>query len=141
MKQNVQCPTCEAKLSVFVLGKPITQKCPKCGNTFDVSPDGTVATPAAETPSTSTSAPATDASEKPAAAPAAFKPSASSPVTAIAPEPVVAESGITFLHVLVIFGLLLLIIVVQVVTFKKTESHLNVLSQQVEMLTKKVAQP
>jgi len=43
--------------------------------------------------------------------------------------------------VLVMFGLLLLIIVVQVVTFKKTESHLNVLSQQVEMLTKKVAQP
>ena len=34
MKRIVTCPKCEAKLAVFDLGKPINQKCPKCGNAF-----------------------------------------------------------------------------------------------------------
>ncbi|GEM_PF-1964074 len=36
MKRIIQCPQCEAKLSVFDIGKPISQKCPKCGNSIDV---------------------------------------------------------------------------------------------------------
>ncbi len=34
MKRIIQCPKCEAKLSVFDTGKPINQKCPKCGNSI-----------------------------------------------------------------------------------------------------------
>ena len=34
MKRIVTCPKCEAKLAIFDLGKPINQKCPKCGNAF-----------------------------------------------------------------------------------------------------------
>lgn len=34
MKRIVKCPKCEAKLAIFDLGKPINQKCPKCGNAF-----------------------------------------------------------------------------------------------------------
>lgn len=36
MKRIIPCPKCEAKLAVFDLGKPINQKCPKCGNAFVV---------------------------------------------------------------------------------------------------------
>lgn len=36
MKRIIQCPQCEAKLSVFDIGKPISQKCPKCGNAINV---------------------------------------------------------------------------------------------------------
>lgn len=39
MKRIVQCPKCAAKLAVFDLGKPINQKCPKCGNVFVVDSD------------------------------------------------------------------------------------------------------
>jgi len=142
MKRIVQCPKCETKLSVFDLGKPISQKCPKCGNTFEVSPDGTVAMPSAETPSPVPAA-ETAEKEKPASAPvpAVPKPSAPAPVATVAPEPIVAESGITFLHVLVIFGLLLLIIVVQVVTIKKMENRMSDLSSHIQNVQKKLNQP
>jgi phage FluMu protein Com len=36
VKRIITCPKCEAKLAVFDLGKPINQKCPKCGNAFVV---------------------------------------------------------------------------------------------------------
>ena len=36
MKRIITCPKCEAKLAIFDLGKPINQKCPKCGNAFVV---------------------------------------------------------------------------------------------------------
>jgi len=36
MKRVVQCPKCDAKLSVFDSGKPINQKCPKCRESFVV---------------------------------------------------------------------------------------------------------
>ena len=36
MKRIIKCPKCESKLAVFDLGKPINQKCPKCGNAFVV---------------------------------------------------------------------------------------------------------
>ena len=36
MKRIINCPKCEAKLAVFDIGKPINQKCPKCGNAFVV---------------------------------------------------------------------------------------------------------
>ena len=144
MKRIVQCPKCEAKLSVFDLGKTISQKCPKCSNMFDVSPDGTVSAPAAEEAPAAPAAAekATAETEKPAsapvAAPAAQKSPASAPVAAAEPESVVAESGITFLHIFVIWALLFLIIVVQVWTFKKTENRLDALSSHVQTLTKKV---
>ncbi|MCL2104002.1 MAG: zinc-ribbon domain-containing protein [Kiritimatiellaeota bacterium] len=137
MKRIVQCPKCEAKLSVFDLGKPISQKCPKCGNTFDVMPEGAVETPAVETPSATPPAPEATAAEKPVSVPATPRPPAPAPVAVAAPEPVVVESGISFLHVLVIFALLFTIIVVQVITFKKTQSRLNDLSAQVQALPKK----
>jgi len=141
MKRIVQCPKCEAKLSVFDLGKPISQKCPKCGNTFEVSPDGTVSVPSAETPSAPSSTPVAEPTGKPVSSPVVSKPSAPVPVAMAAPEPVVVESGITFLHVLVIFALLFVIIVVQVITFKKTQSQLNAISSQVQELQKKINQP
>lgn len=36
MKRIITCPKCEAKLAIFDLGKPLNQKCPKCGNAFVV---------------------------------------------------------------------------------------------------------
>jgi phage FluMu protein Com len=36
MKRIVQCPKCESKLAVFDLGKTINQKCPRCGNAFEI---------------------------------------------------------------------------------------------------------
>ena len=36
MKRIIQCPKCEAKLSVLDIGKPISQKCPKCGNSINL---------------------------------------------------------------------------------------------------------
>lgn len=135
MKRIVQCPKCETKLSVFDLGKPISQKCPKCANTFEVAADGTVGAPEkAEAPSPETAAESAG-DEKPVSVPAAQK--APAPVVS-APEPVIVESGISFLHVLVIFALLFVVIVVQVVTFKQTQAHLNRLEKQVYELALQV---
>lgn len=36
MKRVIQCPKCEAKLSIFDIGKPINQICPKCGEKFTI---------------------------------------------------------------------------------------------------------
>ena len=142
MKRIVQCPKCEAKLSVFDLGKPITQKCPKCSTTFDVASEGGATAsekPSEPSPALEEGAPAKEIKLKPPVkpAPAAARVAA----TDALPEPVVVESGISFLHVLVIFALLFTIIVVQVVTFKKTQTQLNALSSQVQSLSKKSAQP
>ena len=141
MKRIVQCPKCEAKLSVFDLGKPIHQKCPKCGNTFDVAPEG--AADAAEPPTPAASpapdgdAPAKEIKLKPPVA----APRPAAPAPAAPPEPAAVESGISFMHVLLILALLFTVIVVQVVTFKKTQSQLNALSSQVQAISKKTAQP
>ena len=37
MKRIVQCPKCESRLAVFDLGKTISQKCPRCGNAFEIA--------------------------------------------------------------------------------------------------------
>ena len=132
MKRIVQCPKCEAKLSVFDSGKPISQKCPKCGNTFEVTSEGAVETPAPETPATSPSAPAAETSgkEKPVAAPAAQKPTVPSAPNA-QPEPVIVEAAPSLLQVVVIPALLFIIIAVQIWTFKLSQSHINRLEKQV----------
>jgi len=137
MKRIVQCPKCEAKLSVFDSGKPISQKCPKCANTFEVTPEGAAnaSPPESQSAPPPAAAPETTAKEKPASAPTAQKPS--TPVAQ--PEPVIVEGGVSFLHVLVICALLFTIIVVQVVTFKKTEAHLKIVSDQVSQLQKKIS--
>ena len=130
MKRIVQCPKCEAKLSVFDSGKPISQKCPKCANTFEVTPEGAVETPAPETPAASPSAPVTETSakEKPASAPVAQKSSVSS-APATQPEPVIVESAPSLFQVLVIPVLLFIILAVQVWTFKMVQSRFTKLEQ------------
>ena len=67
MKRIITCPKCEAKLSVFDLGKPINQKCPKCGNTFVVESTEKTTDPAKRE---STEGEAGEAAKKDAAAPA-----------------------------------------------------------------------
>lgn len=121
MKRIVQCPACGAKLSVFDLGKPITQKCPKCEHTFDVMPESAADAPTAE-------ASGKEARSKP--------PPADPAALAVDPMmPASVETGISFLHVLVIFALLFIIIGVQVFTFKKTDARLTALKEQVNALT------
>jgi len=137
MKRIVQCPTCEAKLSVLDLGKPITPKCPKCGNTFDVTSEGVVDAPAAETQPAPPLAPGAMTDGKTVSSPAAPRLSASAPVAPAEPAPVAGEPGPSLLQVILIPALLFIIIVVQVVTFKKTQSHLNTLSAQIQALSKK----
>lgn len=68
MKRIIQCPKCQAKLAVFDLGKPINQKCPKCGNAFVVESESQKA-PAEETPAAAAPAEAAPAAAKPEAAP------------------------------------------------------------------------
>ena len=50
MKRIVQCPKCQAKLSVFDMGKTIHQKCPKCGETFVIESEPSPKTDEAKTP-------------------------------------------------------------------------------------------
>lgn len=183
MKRVIQCPKCQAKLAVFDIGKPINQKCPKCGNAFvvdseeakpaaDAKPVATepaavqpdVATPKSKTQksaeskaeakaeekgegtveSKTESAPAPkteagsdvkpDAKEEPKAAPKTdikasevSKPASKSalPKPAATPslEPEFPEHhcGVSFLHLVVIIGLLMLVIVMQVLAKKNME--------------------
>ena len=131
MKRIVQCPKCEAKLSVFDSGKPISQKCPKCANTFEVTSEGAVEPPAAETPTAPPEKPLTE-KEKTASAPS---PSASKPPAPVAstvpPEPVIVESAPSLFQMLVIPALLFIILAVQVWAFKESQSRFNKLEKQV----------
>ena len=84
MKRIIKCPKCESKLAVFDIGKPISQKCPKCGNAFVVESEENkteapkpvaseaVTTGQAPEPASTAAAPAADApkEDKAAAAPA-----------------------------------------------------------------------
>lgn len=36
-KRIVECEKCQAKLSIFDTGKPMKQKCPKCGETIEIN--------------------------------------------------------------------------------------------------------
>ena len=102
MKRIIPCPKCEAKLAVFDLGKPINQKCPKCGNAFTIEseekkadekkPEEAVKTPAEKTETAGPAKPEEakkteeaaktpepakpEVSEKPGAAPVAAAPAA-----------------------------------------------------------------
>lgn len=245
MKRIVQCPKCESKLAVFDLGKPINQKCPKCGNAFVVDTDenkntpvvapvvapavtpapavaatpaasavtpvaaatasaapataGTLtstpvapavaatpaaaATPASVTPAaiatpapalaepatpiavtTAASAPAVPATapvsaagapasdvttpavsaakpkeialKKPTPRPATAKPTATDVSTA--EEPLVHGSGVSFLHVMVIIGLLVLTIILQVMAKKAAEKHYADLATRLNRVEAKI---
>ena len=56
MKRIVQCPKCQAKLSVFDFGKPINQKCPKCSENFVIESiekkDAATSSPEPDAPAT-----------------------------------------------------------------------------------------
>ncbi len=90
MKRIVQCPKCEAKLAIFDLGKPISQKCPKCGNAFVVDSDAGKTkmpkTPPAPSSAAAEGAPAPDPATTPSVAPAAV-PAAPAPAAAPIAEP------------------------------------------------------
>ena len=135
MKRIVQCPKCEAKLSVFDSGKPISQKCPKCGNTFEVTPEGAVEPSAPEATATPPSVPEAETSgkEKPVSTPAAQKPTVPAASATLA-EPVSMESGPSLFQVLGIPVLLFIILAVQVWTFKSSQSHINRLEDQIHTL-------
>lgn len=94
MKRIVQCPKCESKLAVFDIGKPITQKCPRCGHAFEISSEekqGAAASkPAEKKRSKKITAPVTATSaEAPSTEPAAPAPDAPKPApeSAQAPAP------------------------------------------------------
>lgn len=131
MKRIVTCPTCETKLSVFDIGKPISQKCPKCNNTFVVeSEDKKDSAPAGGENPKEAPAPGADAAkpeEKTTVPETGKQPSASAPrpttikrapapVASIPSEPEPAPAGgPSFLFSFVVVGLLVLIIVLQVI--------------------------
>ena len=140
MKRTITCPKCEAKLAVFDLGKPINQKCPKCGNTFVVeSEDKKDAAKAAEDKpdKKDEAAPVPAADEKaadkkpedtpvkPVMAPAA-KPSAPvkrDPVftaTPAAPD-APAAGGNSLLFPVVVVGLLLVLAIMQVMAKRQAD--------------------
>ena len=152
MKRIVQCPKCQAKLSVVDLGKPLKQKCPKCGELFVIESEEAKAVDAKKEPSAEAapvSATPEAKAESQAAAPEAKqesmpeakenaapkpapRPAAPRPLPAPAPEPEfsVHHSGVSFLHIVVIIGLLILVIVMQVMAKKNAEKRFNSLETQ-----------
>jgi len=227
MKRTIQCPNCQAKLAVFDTGKPINQKCPRCGNAFEVpvdpagksaskpadtrkskkietaeSPEAATATaapesqaaaapvtaapqaapaptepaaPAADTPPASPApqaAPAADAvpqapspapdaakpdtpadQKKPDAAPAtpekkeiavkkpldrpagaAPRPSAPTSAAPAAETPPPADHGVTFLHIMVLFFLVIVTIVGLVITNIQTKKRLTRIEDAIRYL-------
>ncbi|HPK36721.1 MAG TPA: hypothetical protein PLH01_00440 [Kiritimatiellia bacterium] len=217
MKRIIQCSKCEAKLAIFDFGKPINQKCPKCGNAFVVDSEaGKAKAPEssapAPTPAAANKAPAPAAADKaptpaPAATssepPAAAKPTApteaqapaktatpdatpdaapvkpepaaepaakpvdapaaspdagqkeitlkkpapraaAKPAPAPAPEPDMPElpnSGVSFLHVVVIIGLLVLSIILQVMNKKAAQRSAFDLAERLNRIEAKLRAP
>lgn len=221
MKRTIQCPKCESKLAVFDTGKPIKQRCPRCGNAFEVaseekkeaaasklaekkskkitapvtvSPEATEAAPVpvaapeatpalaadaavpttepkadAAAPTTEPKAetaaaekaadaaapdpaPAPDASataSAPAAAPdkkeitlkkpvgrpasSASRPATPAPADAASVEPMPAH-GVSFLHIVVLFGLIILVIIAMVVNTKKTQNRMTKIEDAIRQL-------
>ena len=151
MKRIITCPKCEAKLSVFDLGKPINQKCPKCNNAFVVESDEKSAGAAEEgaakkdaavpadgaekkSDAPPPSAPAADKKEdgadkkedaapkKPPESPAAVKPAASAPLPdAPVPHEEKAAGGNSFRFSATVVGLLILLAIMQVMAKKQSD--------------------
>jgi len=50
MKRIVECPSCKTKMQIFDLGKILKQKCPRCKNDFEITPEKSAddSTPAAD---------------------------------------------------------------------------------------------
>ena len=146
MKRTITCPKCEAKLAVFDLGKPINQKCPKCGNVFVVESeekkDETVAAPGTDEKAPSPEKPAEkkagDIFLKPAVTPAAKPgtPIKRDPVLAAPPaEPdAPAAGGHSLLFPVVVVGLLLLIAVMQVITKTRAETQYKTLIKHLQYI-------
>ncbi len=140
MKRIVQCPKCQAKLSVFDSGKPIKQKCPKCGENFVVESEEAKAVDAKKEPDAAAVAapviaeakpdvkadakpeakadakPETKAEAKETLSPKpASKPTLPNPVVPTLPATDIHEhhSGVSFQHIAVIVVLLIIVIVMQ----------------------------
>jgi len=153
MKRIVQCPKCQVKLSVLDIGKPINQKCPKCGESFVVESEEAKSVETKKEPTSEAapvSAKADDKADvkaepkskmkdeakaavtesvtpKPAPKPATPKPAAE-PLPAT--EEHLHHSGVSFLHIVVIMGLLLLVVVLQVMAKKNMEKRFSNLESQ-----------
>ena len=239
MKRIVQCPKCESKLAVFDIGKTINQKCPRCGNAFEIAsdekPEGaagktsekkkskkiaapeaaapekeagkeTATVPAAEkTASTDTKSAAEKTEPQPEAAAekkpeekakadekkaestaektalnpegqakadekktevSAEKPEekaegqekkadvapkkeialkkptgrplAPAPAPAPEPEPPAPAHGVSFLHIVVLFGMLLVVIGALVVSHKKTQARLDKMDKDINQIVKQI---
>ena len=160
MKRTITCPKCETKLSVFDLGKPISQKCPKCGNNFTVEseekkdaakdsasePEKKDAGVAAPTASEEKKASA-DAAAKPDAVPAkeADKKSAAPTAKPSAPvkrepsytasaEPEPAAGGQSLMFPVIVIGLLILLAVMQVMTKMRAEKQYGTLIKHLQFV-------
>ena len=159
MKRIVQCPKCQAKLSVSDIGKPIKQKCPKCNENFVIESADAKAVDAKKEqpadavpgsvnpevkaepkPETSTK-PESKPEEKPevkaeakepAAPKPAPKPAAQKPVTSALPETEFPEhhSGVSGLHLVGIIGLLVVVILMQVISARNSAKRFSNLETQ-----------
>jgi len=89
MKRIITCPKCEAKLAIFDFGKPINQKCPKCGNAFVIESEENKSE--AKKPEQADDAKQTAEPVPAPAAAAAAAAEAKSDVAAAAPVPAVSE--------------------------------------------------
>ena len=161
MKRTITCPKCEAKLAVFDLGKPINQKCPKCGNTFVVDSEEkkdavkepevkaekkeeTVSVPVADEKAQPQETPADkkpkDILVKPAVAPAA-KPSTPvkrepSPAVPVAEPELQAAGGHSLLFPVVVVGLLLVLAIMQVMAKKQADRQYESLLKHLQHIEK-----
>ena len=129
MKRIIACPKCETKLAVLDIGKPLNQKCPKCGHAFIIDSekvDNKVLSDApAKTPENLEQAKSagtsiepltttTPAPSKTIAKPAELDLAPKADAISSLPEPV-PHAGTSKIVLL----LLIIICVIQLVTFKK----------------------
>ncbi|MDR2850397.1 MAG: FYDLN acid domain-containing protein [Verrucomicrobiota bacterium] len=158
MKRVVTCPNCETKLAVFDLGKPINQKCPKCGNAFVVESEEkkdsaageekAVETPKAEAPKV-VDAPVKAEAPKVADAPVkketpapVKEPVKTSGASALPDAPVApdapAAAGHSFLFPVVIVGLLILVAALQVMAKRQADRQYEQLIKHLQFIETKV---
>lgn len=157
MKRTITCPKCEAKLAVFDLGKPINQKCPKCGNAFvveseekndgakmaddnfdkkDENPPVPCAGEKAPPPETPADKKPKDIFVKPAVKPSA--PAKRDPVLAATPaEPdAPAAGGHSLLFPVVVVGLLLVLAIMQVMAKKQADRQYESVMKHLQHIEK-----
>lgn len=158
MKRIIQCPHCEAKLSVFDIGKPISQKCPKCGKAINAESEvpssgdqnEDKAAPAVTSCATNQSRPADktvgdgNASETLSSS-ADVKssnkiPPDITPARPSAPEffPNHAHQGSGGLFKAVVIGALIIIIAMQIIAKFQSDKRYNTLNENLKTIAKKI---